>query len=152
MREVTIHFMCYEPVVRKMWQAKFDLDYRDWNAIFYIAWLDESQGYFSKADFDDYDTIHNWKPGRTQSYIDKGWVQLWFDAKRKKGQTSKWKLTREGRLMISEFYNYLVGAVPIPQTKRFNKLMKDKYKVPAIKKMASDSEFLKRWDENNDDW
>lgn len=147
--EIVVHFMAYEPIVRKIWQARYKMDYRDWNSIFYIAWMYDEKGFYTIEDFNSYSTIHNWKPNRNESYIEEGWCKLYYDGSRKKGETSKWILTQKGKLMITEYYNFLVGAIPIPETKRFNKLMKDKYKVPAVELMAGDREFMTRYEENN---
>ena len=94
---------------------------------------------FSKIDYDDFP--HPYSTKTMTYFLNNNWIEPMFDKYGKQSRKQVYKLTREAKTIVRNFYDYLHGAKPIPEKPKFNKLFdehasgRDMVKAQAIADM-----------------
>ena len=134
-KERYIDFLADYPVVRKYFCRKFELSSQDFQFLCKL----HSLGTFLRGDFEERRLIYSWDQKRWMRFLQDGWIIVYRERKPSAGRNYKiYTISHKAKNMVEDCYKMLCGEMPIPETPRFNPIMKeesysDKHYADAIR-------------------
>ena len=121
-KERTIDFLADYPVVRKYFCRKHDLSSQDFQFLCKL----HSLGTFLRGDFEQGKLIFSWDVKRWERFLQEDFIKVYRERKPSEGRNYKiYTITYKSKKMVEDCYRMLCGEIPIPETPRFNPIMKE---------------------------
>lgn len=128
-------FLKYWRIVRYYVMRRYKISYPDLELLLYLY----DEGVFTKTDFKVFTQCMNWKKGRFEELVERGFIRKWRSRSTTK-HADLYELTQTAKLICSHTYKKLMQEEPISETPQKNVIFKgekymDKVYRNLIKKM-----------------
>ena len=121
-KERYIDFLADLPVVRKYFCRKHDIHGQDFQFLCKL----HSMGTFLRGDFEQKKLIWSWDQKRWERFLRDEWIIVYRERKPSEGRNYKiYTISYKAKKMVEDAYRMLCGEIPIPETPRFNPIMKE---------------------------
>ncbi|QDP68173.1 MAG: hypothetical protein Unbinned1473contig1000_51 [Prokaryotic dsDNA virus sp.] len=125
-REPKEDILKYWKVVKAFVKAKYEITETDLDILLFL----NSEGYFSRQDFREFEEMFAWDESRFNKMKDKGWIEVFRERGKKHG--ARYTLSYKARRMIVSVYDKLNGK-PFPEHPSVNPMFKNN--VPYMHKV-----------------
>lgn len=112
-------FLKHWRVVRYFIKQQYSMSQEELELLLFL----DSEGRFTKDDFEWYSAIIPWNPKRFKKLIGEGWVKKW--GSNYKHRRAVYELTHKGKLLVRRVYRLLLEEEKFPDSSR-NKINKPK--------------------------
>jgi hypothetical protein len=107
------NYLKYWRVIRQWVKIKYSLTQADLDMMFFL----NSEDYFDRDKFMEFDSLLGWDKNRFNRLINSGWIQVFRNSMSPGGRRAIYTLSPKAKIMIKSVYNKLNGEeIPVSQS------------------------------------